>query len=282
MTFGIDVPPSLLVNGSLASVVLTGGAALHAVALVPCLAFRARGTRPLGPKPSRFALSIAVFLGSLAWIVPRLSVATTVRDALAVVFVLTMAVEMALIVLQATRGTTSHFNQVTRLDRAIWSIMVLAIVVASLALVVLAYASWSSPMVSTDGLPYAPSTTWAVRAGMALLLFAPLSGFTMGSRLAHAVGGPDDGAGLPVTGFHLRYGDLRVSHFVSLHALQVLPFSAWLTHAAGLSEKVCVATVVTLGSALVLLATVTYVRALGGRGPFGFSSRASREGATPP
>ncbi len=251
---------------SLAFEILAGGAALHAVALVPCLVFRARGTRPLGPKPARFALSIALFLGTLAWILPRLAMATTLRDTLAVVFVVTMGIEMALIVLQAARGTRSHFNHATRFDGAVWSTMVLAIVVASLALVVLAYGSWTSPLIARHREPYPAATTWAVRTGVSLLLFAPLSGFTMGGRLAHAVGGPDDGAGLPVTGFHLRYGDLRVSHFVSLHALQVLLFVAWLTHAAGLSEKACSVSIAALGSGLVLLTVFTYVRALRARG----------------
>jgi hypothetical protein len=246
--------------------ILSGGAALHAVALVPCLMFRTRGSRPLGPKPARFALSIALFLGSLAWVLPRVSVASSMQDALAIVFVLTMAIEMALIVFQAARGTRSHFNSATRFDGAVWSTMVLAIVVASMALVVLVFGAWSSSFLAPDGAPYAPSMTWAVRMGVALLLFAPLSGFTMGGRLAHAVGGSDEGPGLPVTGFHLRYGDLRLSHFVSLHALQVLPAAAWLAHAMGLSEGACQATTASMATALGAFTSFAYVRALRGRG----------------
>lgn len=251
---------------SFASVTLAGGAALHAVALVPCLMFRTRGSRPLGPKPARFALSIALFLGSLAWVLPRVSVATSLQNALAIVFVLTMGIEMALIVFQAARGTRSHFNSATPFDGAIWSTMVLAIVVASIALVVLVFCSWSSPLVAASGEAYAPSVTWAVRMGIALLLFAPLSGFTMGGRLAHAVGGPDDEPGLPLTGFHLRHGDLRVSHFVSLHALQLLPLSARLAHEVGLAERGCQLLVALVASVLTAATAGAYVRALRARG----------------
>ncbi|MBP6694113.1 MAG: hypothetical protein KA161_03235 [Saprospiraceae bacterium] len=80
----------------------------------------------------------------------------------------------------------------------------------------------------------------------------------MGSRLNHSVGALNDNSNLFVLGWSKTEGDLRISHFMGMHALQVLPV---------LSYFILKNTKWTIGLSLVygLLAVLTLVQALQGR-----------------
>lgn len=198
---------------------------------------RVLGGAPIWLKPFKFAVSLALYAATIAWIIDQLpNPRRWVRTA-AVVLVAASTVEIAVIVLQVVRGTYSHFNVTTPLDTALWGVMAGFVVVLWLATAAIAV------FAARRSLPDRASTL-AIRYGLVIALVGAALGFLMttptpaqldalaegASTLvgAHSVGVPDGGPGLAVTGWSTTGGDLRVSHFVGLHGLQAIPLLGWL------------------------------------------------------
>jgi hypothetical protein len=188
---------------------------------------------PAWLKPAKFAASIAIYTLTLAWVFTYLPEWIRTRRLVSWITTVTLILEIVIIDFQAWRGTTSHFNVGTVLDGVLFSIMGLAIVVQTFSSIAVAVALWRQKFVD-DALG------WALRLGMIITIVGAISGGLMtrptsaqieaaraGHRMtvagAHTVGAPDGGPGLPGTGWSLEHGDIRIAHFVGLHALQVLP-----------------------------------------------------------
>ena len=222
--------PPLAVVGAL--MLVAAGASLVAVLADP----RIIAGVPAWLKPFKFAVSFSVYSLTLAWIFGYLSDWPRVRRlagwTTAIVFVL----ELAIIDAQAWRGTTSHFNVSTPLDTALFRIMGTAILLQTLAIAAVAVVLWWQRFGDR-------TLGWALRLGMTLTIAGALTGTLMtrptttqladargGGRMttfgAHSVGGPDGGPGIPVTGWSREHGDLRIPHFIGLHAIQALALIA--------------------------------------------------------
>jgi hypothetical protein len=202
---------------------LVGGAALACLTLFVGLAliapFDARLVTGVNPwiKPMKFAISIAIFLATIAWFMPDLGPWPRARRWIAGIVVATMTVELVAIVGQAARGTTSHFNQSSAFDAAVFSIMGMAITVNTLAVAAML------PLVRRDVPVARAGYLFGMRLGMALFVIGSLLGFAIVTNQGHSVPGPDGGPGLPFLNWAVDQGDLRVAHFIGLHALQALP-----------------------------------------------------------
>jgi hypothetical protein len=172
---------------------------------------------PLWFKPLKFAISLALYAATLAWMLGQLRERTLQRTGWIVTAA--AAIEMAVIVGQAAVGNRSHYNMDTPLSAALWSVMGVTIVMLWLATLAVALRFLREP-----GRDRAATT--AIRLGLVVALIGLAEGFLMATAATHTVGAPDGGPGLPLLGWSTVGGDLRIAHFIGMHALQGLPLLA--------------------------------------------------------
>lgn len=173
-------------------------------------------------KPIKFALSIGIYVWSVAWLMAYLPAFGTKSTSW--IMALLFGFEMAYIALQAGKGQMSHYNISTPFRHTLFMLMALAAAFISFYTAQLGWIFWTR---SFPDLSY--SYLWGIRLGILLFVLFSLQGFLMGSRLSHTVGAPDGGPGIPFLGWSITAGDLRMAHFLGMHGLQVLPFIGWLT-----------------------------------------------------
>lgn len=191
--------------------------------------------QPMWTKPVKFAISLVLYSGTIAVILNQLDRPRAVRIISWIVSIAGL-IEMICIVGQAIRGVGSHFNQETAFDGAVFSVMGISISVLWISHI------WASVLLLKSKLAD-PVLLTGIRGGMLVSAFGMVIAFamtmpgfdgpiTMNSLgmpipTGHAVGAPEDGPGFGLMGWSLLGGDLRVSHFVGLHAMQIIPLLAW-------------------------------------------------------
>lgn len=189
--------------------------------------------RPLWEKPLKFTISGSIYALTWSWLLGHVTSPRARRLAwwAGTVITATLAIELVIIVGFAAVGLRSHFMVDTPLATTAWSVMAAAITTLWVATIVAGLAMWRMP--GAD-----PARRTALRAGIVISLVGLALGFLMtgptsaqladfqGVAGAHTVGLPDGGPGLPLLGWSTEAGDLRIPHFVGMHALQALPLLA--------------------------------------------------------
>jgi hypothetical protein len=192
---------------------------------------------PAWLKPAKFAISTAIFSGTIAWLFRYITIWPRFMRVIGWVLSIVLVFEVAIIDLQAARGTTSHFNAGTPRDTALFAVMGAAIVFLWLASVAVLIALFRQKFQN-------PAWGWLLRLGMLTTVLGSAGGGLM-LRITpeqtanirathhvravggHTVGAPDGGPGIPGLGWSTQHGDLRVPHFFGLHGIQIIAFVGW-------------------------------------------------------
>ncbi|MDX2019627.1 MAG: hypothetical protein SF187_05250 [Deltaproteobacteria bacterium] len=221
---------------------LMGVAASSSLLLAVCLAMQMLDARMIDgvsvwAKPAKFAASVVAGAPVLAWILWLVGPQTKGRRIMSSIFAGAFVLELVLITMQAARGVPSHFNVATRFDGFVFTVMGAAITLFWLTQLWLTYKSFRHTFANRV-------IGWSVRWALLIASLGAAVAFAMPQRVSpkqqeavlagqattiggHAVGVEDGGPGLPVTRWSVKGGDLRVPHFLGLHALQILPLLGW-------------------------------------------------------
>lgn len=169
-------------------------------------------------KPVKFYFSVGIMAGTFGWLMYYLSNQKKVRR-YSWEMVILMFVENGLILMQAIRGTTSHFNiKSTTFNATVFSIMGIIIVAFMVVCIFVAVQFFLQKQFTI-----APAYIWGIRLGIVFFILFSFEGSIMVSRFSHTVGSKDGGAGMPFVNWSTQHGDLRIAHFLGIHALQLLP-----------------------------------------------------------
>jgi hypothetical protein len=198
---------------------------------------------PIWLKPLKFAASVAIYGFTLAWLHSLQHKARRWGWWMGTVISITMMIEMTIVTGQVLRGRLSHFNvekdPVNQFIQPIFGhtieIMFGALLIFAVLLAFQRIGDRAMSLAIRLGLGLA-----MVGMALGILMFANVKPDQLAAKKAgaatvmggHSVGVADGGPGLPITGWSTTGGDLRIPHFVGIHALQVLPLLALALAAA--------------------------------------------------
>lgn len=202
-------------------------------------------------KPFKFAVSIGMYAWTMAWLCHYLQNFNANLFSWAVI--LLFGFELIYIIFQASRGELSHFNFSAPIYTLMYSLMGIAAVMITL------YTTYIGVLFFTQNFPDLPSYyVWAIRLGILIFVIFSFEGALMSSRASHSVGAINDNSNLLIIGWSKTVGDLRVAHFIGMHALQLLPLLSFYVFR---NTK----TIIIISIFYGLLATFTLVQALNGQ-----------------
>jgi len=215
---------------------LSAGGALMLLAMLPTFALSLLHRQQFNgidayDKPLKFQLSLGVYLLCLAWMRGYLTPAGRARHVAVLTDVVpTVAAfgEVAYILWRASRGEASHFNIASPLASVLYGLMGVGALLLVAASGVLA---WLLRRHALSGLNAAFLTS--LRHGLWLtMILGGVAGIYLSGQTGHAVGAApgamtNDAFGLPLSGWSRTGGDLRVPHFLGIHAMQFLPLFGW-------------------------------------------------------
>jgi len=168
-------------------------------------------------KPIKFCLSASIYVFTIAWFLHYIKSYSRIKKWISYLTGITIIIDILIITFQAFRGLQSHFNYTTYFDQILFGIMGLCIGISTLMIVIYFLILFIGK--SSISLPY--------RLSILLSIFIFLVGSWVGGVMisigSHTIGAEDGSFGILFFNWSREFGDLRIAHFLGLHAIQIIP-----------------------------------------------------------
>lgn len=175
-------------------------------------------------KPIKFAISFATFVWTVSLFLTHLRISGRLLNWTRRIMTASIVVEMLCLAIQASRSA----NPSATSGFADWFIqqMTTAMVSINTAILIGLFALFCG---KCDRIRIADGAmVLAIRLSILIFLSGNAVGGYMLARGSHTVGAADGGPGLPFLNWSTIGGDLRIAHFIAIHAIQIVPLFAYL------------------------------------------------------
>lgn len=202
-----------------------GWALVLAVPVFAALAFVAPAAA-VNPwiKPIKFSMSFSTFATTISLLLMALRIPQWQLRLARRIIAVSVALEILSLSAQAWRSAYPSAGYLL-LDRSLAQITN-AMVMVNTAIVVWMLVLFCMNRVCAD-LADRPMVA-AIRYSIVIFLAGNAIGGYMLSRGSHTVGAPDNSPGLPFVNWSTLGGDLRIAHFIAIHAIQIIPLFAYI------------------------------------------------------
>jgi hypothetical protein len=184
-------------------------------------------------KPAKFFLAISVQAVSVAWGLSLLQQPSRGAKRASAIFVAAGWLEVSYMIFRASRGEASHFNSSSIFAVVMYALMGVGAVSMTGASAFVGWRIWQQRGQSL--------MREAASVGLMLgALLGTIAGGYLSQHTSHWIGGDmTDATGLPFFHWSTTGGDLRVAHFIGLHATQFVPLaglsgSRWVIYSTAL------------------------------------------------
>ena len=210
-------------------------------------------------KPLKFSISGGIYILTVGYLITLYPFSKRKQNIIRNIVSWTLLVEIGIIVMQGGRGVLSHYNRSNLLDGLLFAAMGILIAINVLVMVFFIIETIRLKLKTPR------SVQIAILMGWIIIVLGSWVGNQMISQMAHNIGVPDGGPGLPLVNWSTVAGDLRVAHFFGLHGLQIIPlFAFFLTKNWKAKPSNQLLVVILFGILFASLIAYTYYQALQG------------------